>query len=114
MLQDWPTEEYVPENSPKPIFVKPSNGVFFNTIELGAIWELEITDQDHLSSRSKAWEDHGKLSRYGYDFHVGDINDKKAMEMLVQATRGDHDMLILTDEQFHRALRSMEDEDDGA
>lgn len=112
MPNDWPTSEYINDRSVPPTFVKPTNRMFYNNIELGAIWELEITDDDHLSSRSKAWEEHGRINRFGWDFQVGGIDDKKAMDMLIRATRGDHDLLVLTDEQFHRALQSMED--DGA
>jgi hypothetical protein len=83
-------------------FANPDDGYAYSRIELNAIWELIPSLREITESREKtfAFHAHVKILQESGRFldHVGEIDDERAMELLV------HDTLMQEDDPLPAGL----------
>lgn len=81
---DWTQRQPISRN------IRPDNGLIYSAIELEAIWELIPNLHDITMSRESAYAYHRHAHIYGMSKrvldHVGNIDDEKAMELLIRDT----------------------------
>lgn len=76
----------------EPLFhAKPDNGAFFTTIELQAIWDIEVPFETVMAAREPMRQYHLGAQTYWPKFTAGGINDELAVSMIDRATLADHD-----------------------